>query len=390
MRVLLLSDWMSNRGGAESYILSLRDELRLQGDEVRLLTCGAVDSVEADITASGSNSVIAQTFLQIVNPFAAAKVRDTVRDFKPHVALVSHFAYHLSPSVFRALDSVPTVVSMMDYKVVCPIGTKLLRDGSLCGVRAGFVCCTNRCIGIPHWLRDVPRYAGMRRGLSNANRILCPSLSLQKELMAAGIDATVIPLGVTSTEVHRCAPSSDPLFLYAGRLAREKGVALLLAALARCRVDFPSARVRIVGDGPLRHELERLASVLGVADAVEFIGWVGESAVDGHRADAWACVCPSLWAEPFGLAAIGSTLTGVPVIASDSGGFVETVEDGVNGLLFKTGNVAALSQAMLAIASGEVFPSHRLGDQVVRRAAEQYGLREHAARVRAVFSEIVA
>ncbi len=390
MRVLLLSDWMSNRGGAESYILSLRDELRAQGDDVRLLTCGSVDPIEADITASGSDSVVAQAFLQVANPFAATKVRDTVRDFKPHVALVSHFAYHLSPSVFRALDSVPTVASMMDYKVVCPLGTKLLRNGSTCDVRAGFVCCTNGCVGIVHWLRDVPRYAGIRRGLSTASRIVCPSLAVQRELLAVGIEATVIPLGASCIPVAQGVPARDPLFVYTGRLAREKGVALLLASLARCRVTYPAARVRVIGDGPLRRELEQLATMLGVADAVEFTGWVGESAVDGYRADAWACVCPSLWAEPFGLAAIGSTLAGVPVIASDSGGFAETVEHGVNGLRFRAGDVAALTEAMLSIASGDAFPAHRLEAAKVARAAEQYGMRQHVNRVRALFAEISA
>lgn len=390
MRVLLLSDWMSNRGGAESYILSLREELLAQGDDVRLLTCGAVDSAEADITASGSDSILAQTFLQVANPFAVAKVRDTIRDFEPQVALVSHFAYHLSPAVLGALNSVPTVVSMMDYKAVCPVGTKLLRDGSVCGVRAGFVCCTNRCIGIAHWLRNVPRYAGIRNGLSTVDRILCPSLSLQREFLNAGIDATVIPLGVTAHPRAQGVPSSDPVFCYIGRLAREKGVALLLAALARCRSDFPSARVRIVGDGPLRRDLEQLASMLGVAEGVEFTGWVEESAVDDYRADAWACVCPSLWAEPFGIAAIGATLAGVPVIASDSGGFVETVEPGVSGLLFRTANVTALTEAMISIASGEVFPSHRLDETVVTRAAQQHGVRQHTARLRSLFSEMIA
>ena len=392
MRVLLLSDWMSNRGGAEGYILALRDALRAEGDEVTLLSCGAgaSGSNDSDVRAYGSDYAVAQTFLQIVNPFAVSRVRAAVRERKPDVAIVSQFAYHLSPAILGALKPVPTVVSMMDYKAICPLGTRLLPNGTLCGVRAGFVCNKNGCVGIAHWMRDQPRYSMMRSGIAGADKVLCPSLWAKRELLAAGVDATMIPLGVKEPGAVTSTPSSNPTFVYVGRLSREKGVAVLIAAFAKIVVDFPDARLKIVGDGPLRRELEILCGALGIAESVQFTGWVDDEAVVTSAADAWAQVCPSLWAEPFGMAAVESILRGVPVIASDAGGFQDTVVEGVNGVRFAIGNVASLAECLRAIASGKRFPTHRLSESVVRQTAEEHGMKRHAERIRSILMEVTA
>ena len=116
MRVLIVTDWNSNAGGAESYIMTLRDSLRAAGDEVRLLACGATldDELLPHERVRGSDRASAQAFMQIVNPFAVARVRQAKREFRPDVAFVSHFAYHLSPVALTGLRNLPTVVSVMD------------------------------------------------------------------------------------------------------------------------------------------------------------------------------------------------------------------------------------------------------------------------------------
>src|SRR5688572_19139593 len=196
MRVLILSDWMSNTGGAESYTLSLRDALRKAGDDVKLLSCGPRSSAPdtGDMRAYGTDHLVAQTFLQIVNPFAIARVRQATKDFRPDVALVGQFAYHLSPAVISAVSPVPAVVMVTDYKAICPLGTRLLSDGSICRVAAGAVCRTGKCVGSLHWVRDQPRYSLIKKGLAGASRVLCASQWMAAELRQAGIDALTVPI----------------------------------------------------------------------------------------------------------------------------------------------------------------------------------------------------
>jgi glycosyltransferase involved in cell wall biosynthesis len=67
--------------------------------------------------------------------------------------------------------------------------------------------------------------------------------------------------------------------------------------------------------------------------------------------DAWAVVAPSIFQEPFGLVGVEAIVRGIPVIATNGGGFRETVEPGVSGLLVPHGDHEALADAMLEVAA---------------------------------------
>jgi glycosyltransferase involved in cell wall biosynthesis len=393
MRVLLVTDWNSNAGGAESYIMTLRDSLRAAGDDVRLLACGASlnDELLPHEKIRGSDRVAAQAFLQIVNPFAVARVREVRREFRPDVAFVSHFAYHLSPAALVGLRDLPTVVSVMDYKSVCPIGTKLLPDNNLCAVPAGVVCQQKGCVSAAHWLRDRPRYALIKSALSRVSRVVSPSKWIQRELAAAGVRAEHVPLSVPApSSGFRRAPAAAPLFVYCGRLSREKGVDLLIRAFARALYAVPDAQLRIVGDGPERAALEDLVEMLDAGDNVAFAGRVTHQGVEAELTEAWALIAPSIWAEPFGLVALEAAVHGVPVIASATGGLAELVEDKISGLLFPNGNERALSECIVAIAQAKAFPAQRLAADVVERATEASSPARHANRIRSIFSQLTS
>jgi glycosyltransferase involved in cell wall biosynthesis len=389
LKLLLLSDWMSNRGGAENYIVSLRDGLRDQGDDVRLIACGPGTPRDAtDTRAYGSDFIGAQAFLQVANPFAASTVRRMVREFNPEAAIVSQFAYHLSPAVFRALGGIPTVVTMMDYKAICPTGTRLLPDGSRCTVRRGTPCTRNGCIGYAHSLRDRRRYSLIERQLAGARRILCPSSAMQQEFTSAGFEAQLLPLAVRPSARLAGVPASDPLFAYVGRFSREKGVAVLITAFAQIRNEFPEARLRLIGDGPLKRQLAALAGALGIAGAVEFCGWSSAESTSARLDDAWCVICPSLWAEPFGLAAVEAVAMGIPVVVSDSGGFRDTIDER-SGTFFATGDVGGLASAMRSIAQRERFAESRLPVEIVEKVRMKYAMVEHVRRMREMLSELV-
>ena len=95
MRVLLITDWLQGVGGAERYIVAVREGLRGAGDEVRLLTSdvGTAGDGSAEYRARGSERVLAKTVLQLANPFAASVVRRALREFRPDVAMVNMFEH---------------------------------------------------------------------------------------------------------------------------------------------------------------------------------------------------------------------------------------------------------------------------------------------------------
>ena len=394
MRVLLVTDWYPSHGGSEGYVAWLRDGLRSAGDEVRLLTSSArrdsaADGEAADYVAFGTEHRPAQAFLQIVNPFAMNKTRSALGDFDPDVVFVSLFEHQLSPAILHVLHGVPTVLGVTDYKCICPIAKKLLPDGSICNVQAGWVCCRGGCVSLPHWIRDRPRYALLRTGLDAVDRVLACSGWVQRELAGAGIlsEWVTLPIPPPSPGFRR-TPARDPLFVFVGRLEVQKGVSGLLRAFARVRAEVPAARLRVVGDGSQGPTLERMTRALALQDSVCWTGWQAPAGVEQELAAAWALVAPSQWAEPLGFVALEAMVRGVPVVASEKGGFGETVDHGVSGLLVPNGDEEALAGRMLDIASRRAFRNHVLPSDAVQRVAERHSMGSHVERMREIFREV--
>ncbi len=387
MRVLLITDWLQGVGGAERYIVAVRDGLRGAGDEVRLLTSdvGTAGDGSAEYRARGSERVTAKAVLQLANPFAVSTTRRAVMEFRPDVAFVNMFEHQLSPAIFAALGAVPSVLSVTDYKGICPVSSKLLPDDRLCHDSPGLVCWRSGCLTAPHWVRDQARYALIRWGRKRTRRVLACSGWVRDEPARHGVEAEHLPPPVPPAGPEfRRLPSEHPMFVYCGRLDRTKGVPLLLGAFARLKQSTPRAHLRIVGDGPLRRPLEDRVRELGLDKVVTFRGLVPPDLVEHELADAWAAVVPSLWAEPLGLVAVEAILRGVPVIASATGGLGETVEHGVSGLLFDNGNEDELVGHLEVVASARAFPSHTIPDSAVQRVARHHDPDLHTERLRGI------
>lgn len=158
----------------------------------------------------------------------------------------------------------------------------------------------------------------------------------------------------------------EPLFLYLGRLKRYKRVELLLEAFARIEPELPSARLVIAGDGDHREALERDARARGIAERVEFPGWVGEDDKWRLLRRAWAVGYTSP-KEGWGFSSIEAQRVGTIAIVSDAPGLRDTVVDGETGHVVPHGDVAALADALLAAARNPAERS-RMEARAIERA----------------------
>lgn len=138
------------------------------------------------------------------------------------------------------------------------------------------------------------------------------------------------------------APADPPplRLVCVGRLAREKGFGVLLDAIGL--LDVP-VEVDVFGDGPAAAELRDAAKPFG--DAVRFHGARPRDEIAATLARAHALVVPSL-REGLGIVALEAMAVGRPVIASGTGGLVETVVDGDDGILVPPGDPHALADAL--------------------------------------------
>lgn len=159
-----------------------------------------------------------------------------------------------------------------------------------------------------------------------------------------------------------------PRILCLGRLVAEKCFDLAVAAMPRVLAAFPKAKLLIAGDGPERHRLEGLVSVLGLGDATSFLGWISPDDVHALLNDTTLLVMPSR-SEGLPGVAIQAAQMGRPVIATRVGGTPEVVAHGETGLLVAPGDVRGLGDSICALLGNP-----RMACELGVRARDRAGL----------------
>ena len=169
-----------------------------------------------------------------------------------------------------------------------------------------------------------------------------------------------------------------------GRLSEQKAFDLLIRAMPNLLVSDANIRLLIVGDGPLRHRLEKEVEMLGLNKTIKFLGMQSDPVPIFQAMDVF--VLPSKH-EGFGLVLTEAMAMGVPVVGTRVVGTVDAIEDGISGLLVPYGDVEALSNAILRI-----FLEPELRHVLIqngRSRVRQYFTREiMAAKTEALFGEL--
>jgi GalNAc-alpha-(1->4)-GalNAc-alpha-(1->3)-diNAcBac-PP-undecaprenol alpha-1,4-N-acetyl-D-galactosaminyltransferase len=175
---------------------------------------------------------------------------------------------------------------------------------------------------------------------------------------AKGYRTIVMPNPITTPApvgaMARLLPPSSAIAI--GRLHPQKGFDLLLQAFARIHTKYPDWQLTILGEGPMRAELEELRSALQLTDCVHFPGLVTNVSEYLHQADLF--VMPSRF-EGFPMALCEAMACGLPVLAADClSGPREIVTDGVNGVLVATEDVDALAAGLAALIADPAKRQH--------------------------------
>ncbi|MGH7553803.1 MAG: glycosyltransferase, partial [Longimicrobiales bacterium] len=127
---------------------------------------------------------------------------------------------------------------------------------------------------------------------------------------------------------------------------------------------------------------------LNLAGSVELTGWLTGEALEARLRSAWVQVVPSLWEEPFGLAAAEAMMRGTAVVASARGGPTDLIQDGSSGLLVPPGDSAGLASALLALLR-DASTAERMGRAARRFALDHLSEHSFVDRVVEIYNEML-
>jgi glycosyltransferase involved in cell wall biosynthesis len=404
MRVLLGNKFWYAKGGVETYLFELIEELPACGFEVmpfamkhpRNLSSPYaeyfVDEVDYHARHSWYGAIKAASRL-LYSRHAADRLAALIDHRRPDLAHLHNIYHQLSPAILPLLarHGIPVVMTLHDLKLACP-NYKMRTNGEICErCKNGryYHAVLHRCVRgsvAASTLCALELFAHRWSGLyeNNVDRFIVPSRFYLRKMSEAGIPDNKLIWIPSFTHIERYAPTygGSDYFVYVGRLSEEKGLLTLLQAVRGCK-----GTLVIVGDGPLRSVLERMVETDGL-DNVRVAGpKSGQALIDLIRGARFS-VIPSEWYENCPRSGIESFACGTPVIGADIGGIPEMVEDGQTGLLFTPFSADDLRKKIEYLFARD-DESVRMGKAARAKAEREYSAASHLARLLDVYRSTV-
>ncbi len=244
-------------------------------------------------------------------------------------------------------------------------------------------------IAISNWTRDL--------GLAVLGELGLDGHGQRLRVVHLGTDPTSFRPGIDPRAVRDrfALPDAGTRWLVTvARLQRHKGMDTVIAALPAILARAPDVRYAVAGAGPDRERLEKLTHKLGLADRVRFLGGVTDQDLPALYNLASVYVGASrrserLGVEGFGISLVEASACGLPVVAGNSGGIPDAVQDGETGFLVPPEDPAALADAICRLL-GDATLATRLGENG-RRAVETHFNWDRVVRdLREIESQVVA
>ncbi len=345
MKVLIVHNFYGSEApsGENQVFEAEKALLKTRGHEVAEFTRYS-DEIRALGIWGAAKGALATTW----NPWSFRAIRKAVASFLPDVVHVHNIFPLLSPAIFHAISGrCAKVFTLHNYRLFCPAAIPM-RNGRTC------TACLDGQTVVPSLVH------GCYRGSRLATFPLAASVALHRALgtWRNRVDGFItlsdfqrkfmVASGLPVEKVHvkpnfypglpLMLPWQEraPYAVFVGRLTAEKGLVSLLRAWQAWGAGAPE--LRLVGDGELRMELERMANGL----SVRFLGQVSGAEAQDQIAGARLLVLPSEWFEGFPMVVREAFAFGTPAAVSNIGPLPFIVQHGGSGVVFSPANPQSL------------------------------------------------
>lgn len=364
MKILQVNKFLFGKGGAETVMFRTADLLCAHGHEVsyfamqdeRNLACDHARYFPRGRYYDQNHGLVRRTRdagASVYSFEARRALRGLLSEHTPDLAHLHNVYHQLTLSIVEELSvrQIPIVVTLHDYKAVCPNYLAYTKNAPCrrCVGRHPGHAVVHRCIKSSRAASIVAAVEAMvvryRHLYDRVDAFIAPSQHLATMMVEGGLCADrihVVPNFVADEQLAAKTTTSAgrrPLAIFVGRLEEVKGVRVLLDA---ARLLAGECEIAIVGQGPLDAAVKAAAS----EGLVRYLGRQAWPSVARLMDEAQALVVPSIWEENCPMVILEAGARGCAVIASRRGGLTELVSPEQDGLLVAPGDAEALARAI--------------------------------------------
>ncbi len=367
MKILMVNKFLYPRGGSESYMLYLGEELEKLGHEVQYF--GMYDEKNTVGNSKGlytknmdfHSTGIARFLypLRIIYSFEARKkIMEVIESFKPDIVHMNNINFQLTPSIIYGAKKkkVPVVQTVHDYQMICPNHLLYNFDKNTpcekCVDLSHINCIKNKCIhgSLVKSILGVieAKFYSFLKTYKKVDLFVCPSNFLERKLLSAkeyykGKTKTIHNF-IDKEKFSKEESKEKDYILFVGRLSGEKGIELIKDTAKL----LPEYKFVVAGSGPDEEILKGISNI-------HLAGFLTGEKLTELMGEAKVLLLPSVCYENCPLSILESHALGVPVVTMNKGGMAELVKDKVTGTLVDESTPEAISQKLKETLENEDY-----------------------------------
>lgn len=407
LNVLTVNKFYYLKGGSETYLFALEEELKKRNFKVFPFAMKDDKNKEAltseyfvenvDYQQANLKKKIDLSLKIIFSKEAYKNIDSLLTQYKIDIAHLNIFQHQLSPSILRPLKkkNIPVIYTVHDLKVLCP-NYKMLSQGEVCEKCKGGKyynsllnkCTKNSTLGSAVNMIEAYVHSFLKTYDKYIDLFITPSSFYREKMIEWGFpeDKIVhIPNFINPDDFLPSYTHKD-YFLYLGRLSEEKGIMTLLKALKETKTNI---KMKIVGTGPLEDEIANYIINNGLSSKVELLGFQTGEALSKAIKHSKAVIMPSEWYENGPLSLIESFAYGKPVIGSNIGGIPEHIDEGENGFLFNPKDYFQLAKVIDEVNELDDVELEKIGHKARRKVETIYNNEYYMNKLLEIYNNFI-
>ncbi len=364
MNILSVNKFFWRKGGSETVFFGEKALLESNGHKVVPFSMKGEQNLESeynqffveevDYDTDSATAKLRAAATVIFSFDARKKIKALLEKFTPDIAHFHIFQHQISPSVFGPLrkKNVPIILTLHDLKPICP-NYKMYTNGHVCEKCKGkkfYNCLTNKCnkgSTVKSLISTAEMYLHYMLGYyQNVDHYIAVSQFYRQKMIEFGFQEDQITYLPNYIDTADYVPSNidENYILSFGRLSEEKGIETLISAAELCR-DIP---IVIAGSGPDEDNLKSLAADKKL-DNISFVGFKTGAELNKLIANASFTVITSKWYENCPMSVLESLAFCKPVVGAKIGGIPELINDGIDGLVYESGDHTDLAEKIQSL-----------------------------------------